>query len=186
MDRGASPTFLTELEKEQNSPCFLVEVMLSTPVYMTDAWIPVVYDGKTFTANGHFLQLEGFQETSRVEINTTTITISGVDQAWISIALGENAYNQRIRVYKAFLNYAQVLLTTPVKVFEGRIDAIQIQESGQGLCSIGVTLINNYGDFSRIRGRLTNSVAQKKLFPGDEFFDSLPTLANKNIRWGWP
>ena len=65
MDRQADSTFIAELLKSTNSPCFLIEARFDDgTVYMTDAWKPVE---KTFTVH--------FRKKGIRALETTTLAM---------------------------------------------------------------------------------------------------------------
>ena len=184
MDRGASAAFLTELVKSTNSPCYLLDVFFDDgTVRMTDAWRAVSYGGNTYTAQGHFLNFNGLTETAELQVPNLSVTVSAVDQTWVSIALTKAYINRRIVLYKAFLDYTQALITSPVIIFEGTLDGMSVADSPDGKCSVQVTATSQWGDFERRPGRHTNPQEQQITFPSDKFFDYCAQL-NKDIRWG--
>ncbi len=184
MDRGASVAFLAELVKSTNAPCFLLEVYFDDgTVFMTDAWKAVTYGGNSYSAQGHFLNFTGLTETADLQVPSVSMSLSAVDQSWISIALTKHYIDRKIIIRKAFLDYTQALISSPVIVFQGGMDGMVVADSPGGTCTVGITATSQWGDFERTPGRHTNSQEQQQFFPGDTFFDYCPQL-NKQIRWG--
>jgi hypothetical protein len=184
MDRGASAAFLTELVKSTNSPCFLIDAYFDDgTISVTDAWRSVASGGRTYTANGHFLSFDGLSEAADLQVPQITVSLSAVDLSWVSIALTKNHIDRRLVISKAFLDYTQAVITSPVVVFDGRMDGMSIADSPDGKCSVTVNATSQFSDFYRKAGRHTNSQEQNVFFPGDKFFDYAVNL-NKQIRWG--
>lgn len=184
MDRGASAGFLTELLASTNSPCFLFAAYFDDgAVYLTDAWRDIVYGGNTYRAQGHFLDFSGLTETAELQVPSLSLTLSAVDQTWISIALTKPYIDRRLLVQKAFLDYTQSVISAPVAIFDGRMDGMLVTDSPDGKCTVGVTATSQWGDFERCPGRHTNPQEQQVFFPGDRYFENCAQL-NKSINWG--
>lgn len=183
MDRGTNDTFKTELLKQQNTPCFLVSIALPTPVYATDAWVTVTFGGNSYLPSGQFLDVTNIVETAKLEVNTVNLTFSGIDQTWIQIALQASSYGKMVKIYKAFLDYNLLLLTSPLLVFQGTTDTFQISDDPGNKCTVNVGVISQFGDFDRLNGRTCNDKQQNLLFPGDSFFSFVSQL-NVPMTWG--
>jgi len=184
MDRGASAAFITELLKSTNSPCYLCEMYFDDgTVRLTDAWRNLVWAGNTFTDNGQFLTFDGLTETAELQVPSVTLTASAIDQAWVSIALTKPYIDRRMVIYKAFLDYTQNVITSPVIIFDGRMDSMTIADEPDGKCTTAIVASSQFSDFERKPGRHTNSAEQQVFFPGDRFFEKCGAL-NKQIRWG--
>jgi hypothetical protein len=183
-DRGATAAFLAELLLSTNSPCFLVSAYFDDgTISMTDAWRAVVWNSKTHTAQGHFLGFDGLTETAELQASNLTLTLSAVDQTWISTALTKQYIDRRLTIHKAFLDYTQSVITSPVLVFDGSMNDMTVNDSPDGTCTVAVSAVNAWGDFEATPGRHTNSAEQQVFFPGDKFFEFVGQL-NREIRWG--
>ena len=184
MDRGASAGFITELLKSTNSPCFLVETYFDDgTIRVTDAWRNIDWGGNTYTANGHFLSFDGLTETAELQVPNLTLTVSAVDQVWISTALTKQYIDRRMVIYKAFLDYTQDVISSPIIIFDGRMDSMAVADSPDGKCTVAISATSQWGDFDRKAGRHTNPQEQQVFFPGDRFFEYVANL-NKEIKWG--
>ena len=184
MDRAASPAFIEELLKSTNSPCFLLHMAFDdADVRLTDAWRNVSFAGNTFTANGHFLDFAGLSESAQLQIPSVTVTASGLDPQWVAVALNARYLDLPLQIYRAYLDYTQALITSPVLIFEGRMDGLVISDDPSGKCTCVITAGNQFADFERKAGRHTNSEEQLSFFNGDLFFENCGAL-NKQIKWG--
>ncbi len=185
MDRGASADFIAEILKSSNQPVYLVEVWFDDgTIRMTDAWISVQWNANSYTANGQFLGFSGLSESSDMSIPNVTVQVSAVDQVWISIALSKPYIDRRIAIYKAFLDYRQAVISNPLLIFDGRIDAMEISDDPTGgTCTIAVTASSQWVDFQRTPGRHTNDQEEQIWFPGDRGFQFVTNI-NQQIKWG--
>lgn len=184
MDRGASGAFLAELVKSTNAPCWMLEMHFDGGTNrVTDAWRDIAWGGNTFIAGGRFLGFSGLSETLDLQIPSVTITVSGVDQTYVALALNTPTLDRRMVIYKAFLDYTQSVVTDPVVVFDGRMDSMSISDDPSGSSTVAITATSQWGDFARRPGRHSSSAEQQVLFPGDKFFDYCSQL-DKEIKWG--
>jgi hypothetical protein len=119
-----------------------------------------------------------------MQIPTVSITLSAVDQSWIAVALTKEYIDRTVRTYKAFIDYANGVVSDPLLIFDGRMDAMPIQDDPDGgTCTIAVSATNQWSDFERRPGRHTNNNEQQALFAGDKFFE-FAGQANREIKWG--
>ncbi|OXE36902.1 MAG: hypothetical protein CGW95_04775 [Phenylobacterium zucineum] len=184
MDRGASSPFITELVKAANQPCYLFEFKFDSGTdRLTDAPRPVVWGGNLYQSTGKMLAFTGLEESSDMQIPNVTITVSGVDQAYVSLALNEPFLDRQLLIYKAFMDDTQTAISSPLVIFDGRMDTMVINDNPAGDSSIAISATNQWGDFERKPGRHTNSQEQQVYFPGDKFFDYV-TQINRKLKWG--
>ena len=184
-DRGATEDVVTELGKTKNQPIHLVEVIFdTTPIYITDAWREVIWDGQPYSALGHFINFSDIEETSELQVANITVQLSGVDQSAVSAVLSENYIDRPLRIYKAFLDDDLAIIADPILIFEGRMDSPVINENpDDGTCTVQVSASSAWVDFERLSGRHTNHEEQQIFFPGDKGFEFVSSVA-ADIFWG--
>ena len=94
MARGLSSSVKTELATGNIAPVHLIDLNFSTPQYLTDCSFNLTSSisgtSRIYTASGHILNIGNAQEGSKPIKNSFNLTLSGVDQSFVSIALNEN------------------------------------------------------------------------------------------------
>ena len=90
MSRGIHSDVITELAKDAFNMAHLVSIDFSTTLYLTDFAYDIVYSGNNYNSSAHLLSMTDVNETPDVQVGTFTINLSGVEQSFISILLGEN------------------------------------------------------------------------------------------------
>jgi len=187
MDRGSTSAFQTEVVKAANRPLHLVSVHFDdTTVYMTDGYKTITYSSNDYVPMGHLLGFSDIEEAAEVIVSNVTVTLSGVDQVWISNFLSKDYIDRTIKIYTAFLDSTEALVGDPVLIFEGRMDQPTIQEDPEaGSSVVSVSATNAWVDFSRKTGRHTNHEEQQIHFPGDKGFEFASEIV-QDVIWGRP
>ncbi len=185
MDRGATASVLTEIAAPACRPIHLLKVVLSTDtLYFTDAYRTIVWDGQTWLALGHFLSFGDIEESGGVEVSSCTIGLSGVDQTYLSIFLSQDFIDREVSIWKGFLDASMSVITSPVLIFNGRINKPGLTEDPTaGTCTLAVEASSHWVDFQRIPGRHTNDTEQQIWYPGDRGFEFASDKAAQ-LKWG--
>ena len=112
MARGLTSAVKTELATGNIEPVLLLEIGFSTPVYLTNASFDITSSvsgsSRTYLSNGHLKSITDISETNVPTKNTLSISLSGVDQTYISLALNENIINDDVYIYRGFLNLSLI------------------------------------------------------------------------------
>ena len=115
MARGLTSAVKTELATGNIEPVLLLEIGFSTPVYLTNASFDLTSSvsgtSRTYLSNGHLRGITGVQETNAPTKNSLSVSLSGVDQTYIALALTENIINDDVFIYQCYLNSSLALRT---------------------------------------------------------------------------
>jgi hypothetical protein len=186
MARGLTSAVKTELATGIIEPVLLLEIGFGTPVYLTNASFDITSSvsgsSRTYLANGHLKSITDVSETNKPTKNTLAISLSGVDQTYISVALNENIINDDVYIYRGFLNSSLSLIADPFLLFFGTIDEYNIKDNTT-TASIALTVTSHWGNFSKISGRTTTDNSQQRVFSGDKGME-FSALTVKDIKWG--
>ena len=187
MDRGSTSAFQTEIVKDQNQPCHLIAVELTSgTVYLTDAFKDIIFEGDTYQAVGTYLGVSEIEESANLIVSSMVLSLSNIDQTWIAALLSEDYIDRTIKVYLGFLDSVYDLLSDPILVFEGRIDQPLIDEDPDaGTSTIAIKVTNAWVDFQRITGRHANHEEQQIHYSGDKGFEFASEVV-QDLRWGQP
>ena len=186
MARGLSNSVKTELATGNIRPVHLIHLNFATPVYLTDCSFALTSSisgsSRTYTASGHILGIGSAQEGSTPIKNSLNLTLSGVDQTYISVALNENIINDNVYIYRGFLDSNLSLISDPFLLFYGTIDEYKIADNTD-IASLILTVTSHWGNFSKTSGRVTTDNSQQRFFSGDKGME-FSALTVKDIRWG--
>ena len=186
MARGLSSAVKTELATGVIDPVLLVEIEFGTPVYLTNAPFDITSSvsgsSRTYLTNGHLKNISGVNETNKPTKNSLQITLSGVDQTYISIALSENIINKEVYIYRGFLDTNNALISDPFLLFFGTIDEYRINDT-TNTANLVLNLTSHWGNFQKISGRVTTDNSQQRFFSGDKGME-FAALTVRDIKWG--
>ena len=186
MARGLSNSVKTELATGVIDPVLLVEIEFSTPVYLTNAPFNITSSvsgsSRTYLTNGHLKNISGVNETNKPTKNSLQLTLSGVDQTYISIALSENIINQEVYIYRGFLDTNNALISDPFLLFFGTIDEYRISDNTD-TANLVLNLTSHWGNFQKTSGRVTTDNSQQRFFSGDKGME-FAALTVRDIKWG--
>jgi len=182
MSRGIDPDVITELAKDAFNMAHLVSIDFSTTLYLTDFAYDIFYSGNNYNSSAHLLSMTDVNETPDVQVGTFTINLSGVEQSFISILLGENYIDKEVIISRAILNSSGAIIGTPIALYNGRIDGFSIKDDNK-TSQINLSTASHWSDFEKESGRRTNHNSQQIYFAGDKGFE-FASSAVKDIAWG--
>ena len=182
MSRSIHASVIAELAKDTVKMCHLVEMHLSSTSYLTDAGQDISHGGNTYVASSHLLNISTVTENSEVRIGTTKVKLSGVEQSFISALLGSAYISKQLIVYRAYLDANNVIVGSPVLIFDGRIAEFDIIDTPES-STVELGVSSHWSDFEKKAGRHTNSNSQSLFFTGDKGFEFAANLV-KDLKWG--
>ena len=186
MARGLSSAVKTEVATGVIDPVLLIEIGFNTPKYLTNAPFDIVSSvsgsSRTYQTNGHLRNITGVNETNKPTKNTLSLSLSGVDQTYISLALSENIINSEVYIYRGFLNTSNALIADPFLLFFGTIDEYKITDTTE-TANLVLQITSHWGNFSKTSGRVTTDNAQQRFFSGDKGME-FAALTVRDIKWG--
>ena len=186
MARGLTSAVKTELATGIIEPVILLEFGFATPIYLTNASFDITSSvsgsSRTYLSNGHLRNISAVSETNKPTKNSLIISLSGVDQTYVSIALNENIINDDVHIYRGFLDGNLSLISDPFLLFYGTINDYKITDNTT-TAKIVLTVTSHWGNFSKTSGRTTTDNSQQRFFSGDKGME-FSALTVRDIKWG--
>lgn len=181
--RDASSAYIAALSATNVPMVLFVELQ---PYTGTTRFCSAPYDidwnGSTWVGLGNLGSIDPIQETGTLEVTGLTMTLSGMNTAFLAEAFNEQIQGQAAIVYVALLDETYAVLADPIQEFRGRIDTMQIVDTGAS-GSVTLTVENRLADFKRTNVRRFNSEDQNAYYPADRFFDFVPDMVEKSVVW---
>ena len=182
MTRLIDSATIAELAKDDFNLATLIRFDFSSVLYLTDWDRDISALSATWNSSPHFLGVGDVKETSDLRVNTVDITLSGVEQSYVSLFLSQNYIDVPARIYRAVLDDNDVVIGSPILVFNGVITSYDIQDSKSD-STVTVQIASHWKDFEKENGRKTNDNSQKIYFPNDEGFE-FAAKTIKDLKWG--
>jgi hypothetical protein len=184
--RSLSASMVTEVTTAQLAPVLLASLSFSTPVYLWSGYGNLVYNSTTYLGIGTLGTISPLEETTDLAARGLTLRLSGVPTANVSLALTENYQGRECSImFGALSPTAGTLIASPVTVFAGRMDVMQITDDGN-TAEITMTAESKLMDFKRPREIRYTDEEQQQLFPGDVGLEFVNDIQEKAIYWGNP
>tara|TARA_B110000495_G_scaffold18686_1_gene13224 strand:- start:23141 stop:23722 length:582 start_codon:yes stop_codon:yes gene_type:complete len=185
--RDLTATTNTNLNADIVYPFFAVELIFdSTTIRMwsgiDDLEVPAldgVGSGVTYIGVGSILNISAIEETSELEVKGANITLSGVSDPALSLALSEPYQGRVANIY-----FGTTSAPTPLNsVFSGYMDQMNISESAD-TTQIEILVENKLVDLERARVARFTSGYQKSKYPSDLGLDFVEDLQDRETLWG--
>ena len=191
MSRKLSAGLITSLTGRRQIVADLVEIHLSTAVYLTNSFIDLSYDSDTapdtgannYTAQGQFLALGNVDESRDLRVGSMTLAFTAVDFTTLAYVLNNEYIDRRVVLYRAVLSDDYTIDSTKVfQYFDGRIKEFAISEAPTS-AMLSLSVGSQFADYEKLSGRRTNSDSQQRFFANDVGFEFAPQIQT-DIKWG--
>ena len=188
--RTISADMVTQVTTAQISPILMASLDFSTPLYLWTGYGTLTYNGTGYLGLGTLGTISPVQETTDLAARGITMQLSGVPTALVYDALEEDYQGRACSIMFGALSPTAGLISSPITVFSGRMDVMQISDDGQSSL-ITMNAENKLIDFKRTREIQYTDEDQQTLFPtyasitlpdlGLEFVNA---IQEKTIFWG--
>ena len=186
MARGLSSAVKTELATGNISPILLVYIGFATPLYLTNCGFALTSSvsgsSQTYTASGHLRGITNVSETNKPSKNSLAISLSAVDQTYVSVVLNENVINKEVKIWRGYLDSSSAIIADPFLLYYGTIDEYKISDS-TNTANIVLNITSHWGNFDKQNGRTTTDNSQQRFFSSDKGME-FASLTVRDLRWG--
>lgn len=183
MSRGVTVGMEAALAASNLRPALLVEMQFdSGTLYATNLPTSVSWNSHTWIGLGGLGSITAVEEGENIQAYGLALTLSGVDPANVSIALGEQYQGRPVKVYMALFSDSYAIIADPLLVFRGRMDNMEMDRGDT--FTIRVNCEGRLADFERARVRRYNHEDQIAVYPSDKFFEFVPQMVEKPLDWG--
>lgn len=187
MARGLTTAVKNEYATRNINAVHLVEIDLgSTIVYFTENSFNLVSDisgtSQTYLSSGVLLDVTNVQESAGINLSRLNLTLTGVDQTYISLALNNNITHNNVNIYRALLDASNSIIANPFLLYKAFINGYEIIDNNN-TATIKLDIESHFANASQINGRITNNKTQQRFFINDTFFKYSDQIFN-DIQWG--
>ena len=186
MTRSLTTAVKNHLATNEIKPVHLITIGFGTPQNLTDCvhdlTSSVSGSSVTYSSSKFLVSYPEVSEETDIGKSSISISLSGADQTYISLALGENIVNDSVTIYRAFLDANNAIIADPFLLYKGSVETYTINEN-ETSSALTLNIVSHWADFEKRSGRKTNSTSQQRFFSGDlgMAFSSENVL---DIKWG--
>ena len=136
-----------------------------------------------YVGAGTLLSIGAISESSELQANGITVTLSGITDPLLAKARDEDYQGRELKVLLGAMDASNGVITNPVVIFSGFMDTMVINDSSE-TATIQVTVENRLIEFERTRVRRYTAEDQKIDYPNDKGLEFVAEMAEKEIVWG--
>lgn len=140
----------------------------------------ITYNSEVYTGSGNLLSISEVSETMELKAKGVTFKLSGVNASIISLAYTENYQGRPATFFLAALDSSRAIISDPFIAFKGRMDVMDDFDDGK-TATITLTVESHLIDLEKPNVRYYTDEDQQLEYPGDRFFEFVPTLVEKEI-----
>ncbi len=184
-EKRLDETLSAETEKQVVRPILLAEFDFETS---TDrAWSgfgQLEWGGFTWYGAGILGKVSTVEETAELRATGASFQLSGIPADLIDKVSNFPIQGHKAKLYLGFIEEDfKVLIMDPVLIFDGRMDTVEILDSGE-TATVTLTAESRLRDLERPRTKRYTDADQQSRFPGDKGLEYVPSMQDKQIIWG--
>ena len=182
--RDLSSAVQSAIESSQVAPFLLFEGLFASGyVRVWSGYGELTWNGNIWEGVGSLGSISSIQETSEIQANGISVSMTGIPAEFISLVLEESEQGKSGKVYLGFMDSSNQVIADPYLCFEGKLDIPSIQEEGES-STVTITYESRLIDLQRPREtRLTNEEQQRE-FVGDLGCEFVPAMKEIILTWG--
>ena len=171
------------LESTSVRPLFLISCAFAAEtIYVWTGVGDLSWNGQTWKGVGTFGNLSAIAESSEVQAQGITLTLSGIPTNLLADAMSTMNNAGQAQVYLGFLDTTGALVPDPIPAYIGLMDQPLIDLSTD-TASISVTVENRLTDLQRARGGRYTEQDQRARHPNDGGLKYVSWLQDEFLNW---
>lgn len=181
MTRDINSNIVNALDDDVVLPFFTLDLLFDDPnkLYFWSGIGDLSLDGNTYTGAGELLSISELRESSDIAAYGATLTLTGIDNSLISLALDEPYQGRRAIVKFGILSSGVRYAST---VFVGEMDQMNII-MGPETSTIELDVESRLVDLQRPRLRRYTDADHKSRYPNDDAFEFVTRIQNESLEW---
>lgn len=184
MSRSLTSSMQTAVTADLVRPIILVECAFdSGDLNLWNGIGTLTVSSTDYVGAGTLLAIGEIAESSELQANGLTVTLSGITDPLLSKARDEDYQGRELKVKLGAMDSSNGVISSPVTVFSGFMDTMVINDSAE-TATIQIAVENRLIEFERTRIRRYTAEDQKIDYPNDKGLEFVAELAEKEIIWG--
>lgn len=182
MGRNISAGFVAALESDEVRPFYAAELVLDQgPIRLWTGVSEATINGDTFLGAGNLLGFSGFEEVNDLSAKSITITLDGLDETVLSLALATPIKNRKVKIYFGLEDADGTL--HDVEIFSGLANALPFEDDGQN-ATVELLVDSKLVLLEKASNLRYTEESHKPQNPDDSFFSFVADLQDKDLIWG--
>jgi hypothetical protein len=183
MARDLDVTYAAGLAAGTIMPIRLVMLTFKTATkYVWSGVGSLVWNGNTFVGVGSLGQVGTIIESTGVEANGTTVSLSGIDPSLLAECLSDIQLGAPARIWRGLWKDGAIY-GTPYQVFRGYVDKPAFDISAETL-AISLSLESRIVNLSRASYRRYTAADQHLQYPADKGFNWIEEIQDIALKTG--
>jgi len=179
MSRTIPAALVAAFSQESIEPYYAIEMSFSSgTVRLWTGYGDRTIDGQTYTGAGTLLAISGLEETGDLSAKGATVSLSGIAQEIVSVALQEPYQGREARIL-----CGETSVSDFVEAFAGLMDTMPISTTGD-TATVSLTIESKQVTLQKPNVRRYTSANHKLRHPTDTFCDFVAMLQDKELAWG--
>jgi hypothetical protein len=184
MPRAMTAGYLAAIQSAALRPALFVEAhFTSGPIYVWSGAGPIVWGGHTWTGLGSLGSVSTIDESATVEAKGITLTLSGIDSAFLTDILDEFQVGLPVVVSLGLFDAVGALIADPVASFVGEMDQPTLDVTGTS-ATIAINCESRLLELNVAVDRRYTNEDQQRDYPGDRGFEFVNSIQEAQIYWG--
>jgi hypothetical protein len=180
---GLTTAVITALDSRFVRPIFLLSMQFAdNTLYVWTGVGTIVWNGNSYLGVGTYGNISTISESNGVEAQGISLTLSGIDPAWLAESMNEINHAGKCWVYFGFLDSTGAVIPDPIPAYMGILDQPTIDPSTD-TCTISITVENRLADLNRSRGGRYTDQDQRGRYPNDGSLRYVPYNQDRLIIW---
>ena len=184
MSRSLTSSMQTAVTADLVRPIILVECAFdSGDLNLWNGIGTLTVSSTDYVGAGTLLAIGEIAESSELQANGITVTLSGITDPLLAKARDEDYQGRELTVKLGAMDSSNGVISSPVTVFSGFMDTMVINDSSE-TATIQIAVENRLIEFERTRVRRYTAEDQKIDYPTDKGLEFVAEMAEKEIVWG--
>ena len=182
--QGIDTKVLTALTEDRTFPFFAIKAQFDTEtVRLWTGKDDISISSETYLGAGTALSFSGVDETQELKSNGITVTLSGMDETVLNLALSEQYQNRKIEIFLGFLDGGTNEVKGTMVLFSGRMLQMSVNDNIEGM-TVAVSAESRLVDLERPSQLRYNRGSQQFIDSADTAFKFVQSNLEKEIFWG--
>tara|TARA_Y100001938_G_C7944042_1_gene355812 strand:+ start:19 stop:594 length:576 start_codon:yes stop_codon:yes gene_type:complete len=187
MARNITTAFKNRTNDQSIAPFYAVKLNFPSGAFLSNSsYQDLTINGEVYSKAGQLMNIQNVAETADIKAQGLKVIFSGLPTSIASASLQDNAQGTKAEVYFGFMTPASsgfTIVNSPYLVFEGEVDVMQFQESGD-TATITFNIESKMVMLEKPIDRRYTDQDQKELFPNDKGLEFVVSLQDKKLTWG--